>query len=191
MRPRAWLLASTFTLFASTAAIFFAGPATAGTRAQVGLPPAPTSICPVGTFPILSGTYKGLCRTVNGVVFNPVTKQILYSPTPTPPPLPVNPLPGQQPPPTNPPGGGPTHSPGGSSGTPTHLISSSIANNPTYSTPYGKYFGSFGGGTNYFSPNGTQANSRCSASRAATSAVAAARIAVAVEVCSDMALRAG
>ena len=156
-KRRRSLVAVSFTLFLSTAGVLgFFGPADAAPTNQL-LPPNPT-LCPRGTIP-LTGAYRGLCKTVDGVIFNPITKKILYSP---PPPLPVNPptLPGTEPPAgTQPnPGSGPGTSPqaGGapSSGGRTHLISSSITSTYSYGTPYGVYFGNFGGGKTFFSPSG-------------------------------------
>ena len=163
VRRRRSLVAVCFTLFLSSAGVLgFFGPADAATTNQL-LPPKPQpTLCPRGTALLTTGTFKGFCRTVEGVIFNPITKKILYAPQPT---LPVNPptLPSTEPPTgtqpnpgtgtgtaTSPPStGGPT-SPGGR----PHLISSSITSAHSYGTPYGVYFGNFGGGKTFFSPSG-------------------------------------
>jgi hypothetical protein len=156
-RRRRSLVAFAFTMFLSSAGVLgFFGPAEASTTNQL-LPPQP-SVCPPGTTP-LTGDNRGLCRTVEGVIFNPITNQVLYSP---PPPVPtINPPtlpPSTQPPTGTQPNPGPGTSPktGGnpSSGGRTHLISSSITSSHSYGTPYDVYFGNFGGGQTFFSPRG-------------------------------------
>jgi hypothetical protein len=153
------VVASAFTLLLSTAgALGFSGSANASTMNQIPVPP--TTVCPVGTTPILSGPYEGFCRMADGTIFNPTTKEILYSP---PPKLPIQPppLPGTAPPPA------PPSTPGSDTGTPpstggvsnstrgpTHKISMSVINSHSYGTPYGMYFGNFGGGQTFFSPDG-------------------------------------
>lgn len=162
-RRRRSLAAVSFALFLSTAGVLgFFGPAEAASTNQL-LPPPPKqpSVCPRGTTLVTTGVYRGLCKTVYGVIFNPITRKILYSPPPT---LPINPpsgLPSTQPPSgTQPnPGSGPGTSPGtggSSSGGRPHLISSSIASTYSYGTPYGVYFGNFGGGKTFFAPNGSR-----------------------------------
>lgn len=163
MRRQRSLFASVFALVLSTAGVFgLLGSANAATTRQL-LPPT-QSVCPPGTIP-LTGPYKGLCKTLDGVIFNPITKEILSSPRPT---LPIRPpsLPSTQP--QQPSGGGPPN-PGSSSGTvtapkgnptvasvrPTHMISASIASKHSYGAPYGMYFGNFvPSGQRYFSPSG-------------------------------------
>ena len=152
------LVASCFMLILSTVGVLgFLGSADAATTNQI-LPPNP-SLCPKGTTP-LTGIYKGLCKTVDGVVFNPITKKILYSPKPSVPSVPSIPsLPGTQPPPrtprnpgaaTAPPQAVARSNPGGR----TYLISSSVVSSHSYGTPYGVYFGNFGGGKTFFAPKG-------------------------------------
>lgn len=156
MRRGRSLIPFTFTLVVSSLGVLgFLGSAEAATTNQI-LPPSP-SLCPSGTTP-LTGIYQGLCKTADGVVFNPITKEILYSPTP---PVPsVNPpsLPSTQPPPTTQPkpgaGTGPRSDAPSNAGGPTHLISSSVISSHSYGTPYGVYFGNFGGGQTFFAPKG-------------------------------------
>jgi hypothetical protein len=158
-RRRRSLVAVCFTLFLSTAGVLgFFGPADAAPTNQL-LPPKP-SLCPRGTTLVTTGVYRGLCKTVYGVIFNPITRKILYSPPPT---LPINPPPSL--PSTEPPSGaqpnpgtstGTSPRTGGSSGGRTHLISSSITSTHSYGTPYGVYFGNFGGGKTFFSPSGSR-----------------------------------
>ncbi|MDP8955811.1 MAG: hypothetical protein M3N24_02485 [Actinomycetota bacterium] len=160
-RRRRSLVASAFTSVLMTAGVFgFFGPAEAATTNQL-LPPKP-SLCPRGTALITTGTYRGLCTTVQGVIFNPITRKILYSPPPRVPAIKPPSLPSTQPPvgsqPTAPGPGTPAAPsaggrPASSSGRP-HLISSSIISSHSYGTPYGVYFGNFGGGKTYFSPTG-------------------------------------
>lgn len=162
MRRHRSLVASAFTLLVSMVGVLgFFGRADAASRNQL-LPPK-RSVCPVGSTPVLTGVYKGLCKTVNGVVFNPITGQILSSPPPTPT---VPPNVGSLIPPTRPPSGNqpqpgtgtgpsapPRVQPSRSSGR-THLISSSVSASRSYGTPYGVYFGNVGGsGSTYFSAN--------------------------------------
>ncbi len=157
MRRRRSLLASAFTLFLSAVGILgFLGRADAATPNQL-LPPT-QSACPPGTIPLTGGN-EGLCQTADGVIFNPITNEVLSSPQPT---LPVQPptLPSTEPPPA------PQPNPGSGTGTsprtggvsqsdgPTHRISMSVVNSRSYGTPYGMYFGNFGGGQTFFSPTG-------------------------------------
>ncbi|HEX2088858.1 MAG TPA: hypothetical protein VHI54_02840 [Actinomycetota bacterium] len=160
-RRRRSLVAVSFTLFLSTAGVLgFFGPADAAPTNQL-LPPKPQpSLCPRGTTLITKGLYKGLCYA-DGVIIDPITRKIIYS---SPPELPVNPptlpsteLPsGTQPNPA--PGTGTGTSPPTtgrpSSGGRPHLISSSITSAHSYGTPYGVFFGNFGGGKTFFSPSG-------------------------------------
>ena len=159
MRRRRSLVASAFTLVLSTVGVLgFLGSAEAATTNQI-LPPNP-SLCPKGTTP-LTGIYKGLCKTVNGVVFNPITKEILYSPKPKLPSVRPPSLPSTQPPSTTQPNPGAgtapaprvVGAPSNSRGR-THLISSSVTSSHSYGTPYGVYFGNFGGGKTFFAPKG-------------------------------------
>ncbi len=158
MRGHRSLVASAFALFVSIVGVLGSlGPADAATVGQLPI----KTVCPVGSTLILSGTYSGLCKTSDGIVFDPTTGRIVSSPlpTPTPLPLPVDPgslLPTIQPPP---PGGQPNPGTGttpkrpSNPSRPSHLISSSIASSHSYGTPYGMYFGNVGGAGTYFGPN--------------------------------------
>ncbi len=155
---RGSLVAVCFTLFLSTACVLgFFGPADAAPTNQL-LPPK-LSRCPEGTIP-LTGDYLGLCQTDAGVIFDAITGEILYQPPPKVPTINPPTLPGTQPPTgTQPNPGSSTTSPrtgGPSSGGGTHLISSSITSAHSYGTPYGVYFGNFGGGRTFFAPNGSR-----------------------------------
>ncbi len=158
-KQRRSLVAAAFAFALMTVGVLgFFGPAEAATTGQI-LPPQP-SLCPKGTTP-LTGDFQGLCKTADGVIFNPITKKILYSPPPKVPAIKPPTLPSSQPPSGSQPNtetgtgtsstvGSPAPSPAGR----THLISSSIVSSHSYGTPYGVFFGNFGGGKTFFAPGG-------------------------------------